>query len=133
MDPTIDPSTYGVGGNAFGFTTDGSVGPQSDGTVLYPSLAQPVNQASDVGAGSSIAPYTPQILQFLQGGLGMLNQDYQQGQMLNYASAQATQGGLIAQGQAAATVASAQISAMASSKNLLVIGLVVALVVFLKG
>jgi hypothetical protein len=130
MDPmSIDPASYGVGSNTYDF----SVGPQNDGTTSYPSLAMPVNQATDVGAGSSLAPYTPDVLKFLQGGLGMVNQDYQLGQMLSYQSAQATQGGLVQQGQAAAAVAAANINARASSSNLLVIGLIVALVVFLKG
>lgn len=41
--------------------TDGSVGPQSDGTYSYPGTSQPNNQPWDAGGGS-LAQYGSDIL-----------------------------------------------------------------------
>lgn len=115
----------GVGGSIFsggtGIADPGLVGPNSDGTYTSPALAQPINQPSDVGSGSNLAQYTPQVLQFLTSGLTALNSDWQFSKLLNYQTYQASQGGLVAQGQAAASVQSAQIAAASSSRNIMLL------------
>ncbi|EON15329.1 hypothetical protein [Pandoraea sp. SD6-2] len=121
MDPQfqINPSDYGGSAGTGLF----SIGPQNDGTYNYPDTAQPVNQPADVGAAATLPNYAPDVFKLLSQGLGALNSDYQMNQMLDYRKYEATQGGLYAQGQAAATVASAQIGAVNANKMLMILGL----------
>ncbi|QDX21765.1 hypothetical protein FP568_11230 [Pandoraea pnomenusa] len=121
MDPTlqINPADYGVPAGTGMF----SIGPQNDGTYTYPDAAQPLNQPADVGAAATLPNYAPDVFKLLSQGLGILNSDYQMNQMIDYKKYEATQGGLFAQGQAAATVASAQIGATNANKMLMILGL----------
>ncbi|RQQ65548.1 hypothetical protein [Burkholderia stagnalis] len=115
MDGIFDPSAYGVGDNTYGF----SVGPQSDGTYNVPATAIPVTGSDTGGAGYN---YAPGVFTLLNNGLSAFTNIYQQGQMLDYKRYEATQAGLVAQGNAAATVASAQIGAVQSNKMLMILG-----------
>jgi hypothetical protein len=110
---------WGLGSNQYGF----SVGPQNDGTYNTPSAALPVNQAVDVGTGSSVGNYAPQVFNLLGQGLGAFTQLYGQNQLLDYKRYEATQGGLFMQGQAAASIGQAQIAAASSNKMLLILGI----------
>lgn len=106
--------------NSYGFTTDtGSVGPQSDGTYNIPAVGQTITGADQAGYGAS---YAPQIFSLLNNGLSAFTNLYGQNNLLDYQRYQATQAGLVAQGQAAATTASAQIAAVNSNKMLLILG-----------
>lgn len=76
-----------------------------------------------MGAAATLPNYAPDVFKLLSQGLGILNSDYQMNQMIDYKKYEATQGGLFAQGQAAATVASAQIGATNANKMLMILGL----------
>lgn len=118
MDPTIfDPTNYGLGtDNTYGFT----VGPQSDGTYGIPLLGQTISNGADqAGNGAS---YSPAIFNLLNNGLSAFTSIYNTGQQLDYQRYQATQAGLVAQGQAATSLASAQFAAINSNKMLLILG-----------
>lgn len=118
MDPTIfDPSNFGLdGSNSYGFT----VGPQSDGTYNIPLLGQTISSGADQsGNGSS---YDPAIFSLLNNGLGAFTKIYTTGQQLDYQRYAATQAGLVAQGQAATSLAGAQFAAVNSNKMILILG-----------
>ncbi|WP_250479020.1 MULTISPECIES: hypothetical protein [unclassified Caballeronia] len=112
----FDLSSLGIDlSNSYGF----SVGPQSDGTYNVPSTAIPVTGSDTGGAGYN---YAPGVFSLLNNGLSAFTSIYQQGQALDYKRYEATQAGLVAQGQAAATVASANIGAINSNKMLMILG-----------
>jgi hypothetical protein len=116
MDGIFDPAAYGVSDNPqYNF----SIGPQGDGTYNVPSTAIPVTGSDTGGAGYN---YAPGVFQLLNNGLGVFGNLYGQSQQLDYKRYEATQAGLIAQGQAAGQVASAQISAINSNKMLMILG-----------
>lgn len=118
MDPTIfDPTNYGLGtDNTFGFT----VGPQSDGTYNIPLLGQTISSGADQGGNG--ASYDPAIFSLLNNGLGAFTKIYTTGQQLDYQRYAATQAGLVAQGQAASSLAGAQFAAVNSNKMMLILG-----------
>jgi hypothetical protein len=103
--------------NSYGF----SIGPQADGTYNVPSTAIPVTGSDTGGAGYN---YAPGVFQLLNNGLGVFGNLYGQSQQLDYKRYEATQAGLIAQGQAAGQVASAQITAVNSNKMLMILGVI---------
>lgn len=118
MDPTIfDPTNFGLGtDNSYGFT----LGPQNDGTYNIPLLGQTISSGADqAGNGAS---YDPAIFSLLNNGLGAFTKIYTNGQTLDYQRYQATQAGLVAQGQAATSLASAQFAAINSNKMILILG-----------
>lgn len=120
MDNLFDPTGY-VGGNTFGFTLDGSaVGPQSDGTNIVPPTGQAIAGADQAGYGAS---YSPQVFGLLSQGLGAFSNIYQNGQLLDYKKYEATQAGIVAQGQAASAIASSRINGSQSNRTLLLIGI----------
>lgn len=119
MDPTIfDSSQYGLNGtDSYGFT----VGPQSDGTTITPLLGQTISTGADQsGNGSS---YSPAVFGLLNNGLSAFTSIYNTGQQLDYQRYQATQAGLVAQGQAAGAIASSQIAASSSNRMLMILGI----------
>ncbi|MFX1803521.1 hypothetical protein PWR66_07695 [Paraburkholderia sp. A1RO-5] len=123
MDPTtiLDPSNWGAGSNTYGFTLDGSsIGPQSDGTNIVPATGQAITGADQAGYGAS---YAPAVFSLLNNGLSAFTNLYGQNQMLDYQRYEATQAGLVAQGNAAATAATAQFAAVNSNKMLLILGM----------
>ncbi|MDR5739496.1 hypothetical protein [Caballeronia sp. LZ016] len=112
----FDLSSLGMSlNNSYGFT----VGPQSDGTYVTPSIAQAVTGSDTGGAGYS---YAPGVFSLLNNGLSAFTSIYNTNQQLDYKKYEATQLGLVAQGQAAGQVASAQISAVNSNKMLMILG-----------
>lgn len=118
MDPTIfDPSNFGLdGSNSYGF----SIGPQSDGTYNIPLLGQTISNGADqAGNGSS---YAPSVFNLLNNGLSAFTSIYNNGQQLDYQRYAATQAGLVAQGQAASSLAGAQFAAINSNKMMLILG-----------
>jgi hypothetical protein len=120
MDGIFDPAAYGVSDNPqYTFT----VGPQNDGTYVTPTAALPYNQAVDVGSGSQVGNYAPQVFNLLGQGLSAFTTLYGQNQLLDYKRYEATQGGLFAQGQAAASLGQAQIAAVNSNKMLMILGI----------
>ncbi|CAG4928285.1 hypothetical protein [Paraburkholderia saeva] len=106
---------YGLGDNTYQF-----VGPQSDGTYNIPATGMAITGASDT-AGSGYN-YAPGVFNLLNNGLSALTGIYNTSQTLDYKRYEATQAGLVAQGQAAATVASASIGAVNANKMLLILG-----------
>lgn len=117
MDPTIfDPSQFGVGDNTYGF----SVGPQSDGTVIVPPTGQAITGADQAGYGAS---YAPGVFTLLNNGLSAFTSIYNNGQVLDYKRYEATQAGVVAQGQAASGLAAAQLNAAASNRMLMLLGI----------
>ncbi|WP_322005234.1 hypothetical protein [Paraburkholderia tropica] len=122
MDPTQDPSSYYSGTDAWGFTMpDGSqVGPQNDGTVIVPNTGQAITGADQAGYGAN---YAPQVMQLLSQGLGAFTNIYNNGQLLDYKKYEATQAGLVAQGQAAAGAQAAVINGTQSNRTILIIGI----------
>jgi len=80
--------------------TDGSVGPQSDGTYSYPGTSQPNNQPWDAGGGS-LAQYGSDILGILKYGVGAYASVAAQKNVLDYKRYEATAGGLYQQGRPA--------------------------------
>jgi len=121
-DPIIfDPSQLGVGGNTYGFSIgDSSVGPQSDGTNIVPATGQAITGADQAGYGAS---YAPQVFGLLSQGLGAFTGIYTNGQNLDYRRYEATQAGLVAQGQAASSAAAAQINGSQSNPTILILGI----------
>lgn len=121
MDPTIfDPTQYGVGSDVYGFTLDGSaVGPQSDGTNIVPAAGQAITGADQAGYGAS---YAPQVFQLLSQGLGAFTNLSAQNSVLNYKRYEATQAGLVAQGQAASSYATAAMGASNGNRMVLILG-----------
>lgn len=121
MDTSIfDPSQY-VGTNAYNFSLDGSaIGPQSDGTNIVPATGQAITGADQAGYGAN---YAPAVFSLLNNGLSAFTSLYGQNQQLDYQRYEATQAGLVAQGNAAASTATAQISAVNSNKMLLILGM----------
>ena len=119
MDPTIyDSSNYGLGtDNAYGFT----IGPQSDGTNNVPLLGQTISTGADQSGNG--ASYSPAVFGLLNNGLSAFTSIYNTGQQLDYQRYQATQAGLVAQGQAAGAIASSQIAASASNRMLMILGI----------
>jgi hypothetical protein len=116
MDGLFDPSSVGLDtSNSYGF-----VGPQPDGTYNIPATGMAISGASDTaGAGYN---YAPGVFNLLNNGLSAFTKIYTTGQQLDYQSYQATQAGLVAQGQAAGQIASAQIAAVNSNKMLMILG-----------
>ncbi|MFM0741799.1 hypothetical protein PQQ51_31600 [Paraburkholderia xenovorans] len=116
MDGLFDPSSVGLDtSNSYGF-----VGPQSDGTYNIPATGMAISGASDTaGAGYD---YAPGVFNLLNNGLSAFTKIYTTGQQLDYNRYEATQAGLIAEGQAAGQVASAQIGAINSNKMLMILG-----------
>jgi hypothetical protein len=104
-----------VGSNTYGF----SVGPQSDGTYNVPQTAMPITGSDTGGAGYN---YAPGVFQLLNNGLGTFANIYGMNAQLDYRRYEATQAGLVANGQAAGQVASAQIAAVNSNKMLMILG-----------
>jgi|JXWR01.1.fsa_nt_gb hypothetical protein len=80
--------------------TDGSVGPQNDGTYSYPNTAQPNNKPWEAGGGST-ADYGSDILGILKYGVGAFANVTAQKNMLDYKRYEATAGGLYQQGRPA--------------------------------
>jgi hypothetical protein len=116
MDGIFDTSSYGLGDNSYGF----SIGPQSDGTYNIPATGMAISGASDTaGAGYN---YAPGVFNLLNNGLSAFTKIYTTGQQIDYQQYAATQAGLVAQGQAAGQVASAQIAAVNSNKMLMILG-----------
>jgi hypothetical protein len=115
MDGIFDAAAYGVGSDSYGF----SIGPQSDGTYNIPLAAQAVTGSDTGGAGYN---YAPGVFNLLNNGLSAFTKIYTTGQQIDYQQYAATQAGLIAQGQAASSVASAQIGAINSNKMLMILG-----------
>ncbi|EMN5130711.1 hypothetical protein RVV79_003838 [Burkholderia contaminans] len=121
MDPTLDPSQWGVGSDTYGFTLDGSsVGPQSDGTNIVPATGQAITGADQAGYGAS---YAPQVFNLLGQGLSAFTGIYTNGQNLDYRRYEATQAGLVAQGQAASSAAAAQVNGAQSNRTILILGI----------
>ncbi|PMS38477.1 hypothetical protein [Trinickia symbiotica] len=122
MDPTtFDPSAFGVGGNTFGFSLDGSaIGPQSDGTNIVPSTGMAITGADQAGYG---ATYAPDVFKLLSQGLGTFTNLTAQNNLLNYQRYEATQAGLVAQGQAATSYATATMNSAASNRTILILGI----------
>jgi len=117
MDGIFDASAYGVSDSPqYQF----SIGPQSDGTYNIPATGMAISGASDTG-GSGYN-YAPGVFNLLNNGLSAFSNIYQTGQQLDYRRYEATQAGLVAQGQAAGMVASAQIGAVNSNKMLMILG-----------
>lgn len=117
MDPTIfDPSQYGVGADTYGFT----VGPQSDGTVIVPPTGQAITGADQAGYGAN---YAPAVFGLLNNGLSAFTSIYNNGQLLDYKRFEATQAGLVAQGQAATGYATATMNASTSNRTILILGI----------
>lgn len=82
----------------FGNPIDGSqVGPQTNGTYVYPGAAQPLNQPWDSGAPSTGA-YSPAVLDLFKTGIQAVSSAYQTNQLIDYKKYEATQGGLFRQG-----------------------------------
>ena len=121
MDSTTDLSSlFGVGANTFGFTLDGSsVGPQSDGTNIVPAAGQAITGADQAGYGAS---YAPEVFQLLSQGLGAFTNLSAQNSVLNYKRYEATQAGLVAQGQAASSYATAAMGASNGTRMVLILG-----------
>ncbi|WP_250479124.1 MULTISPECIES: hypothetical protein [unclassified Caballeronia] len=119
FDDLFSSGGYGVGSNSYSFT----VGPQNDGTYVTPDAALPINQAVDVGSGTAVGNYAPDVFKLLGAGLNSFTTLYGQNQLLDYKRYEATQGGIFAQGQAASNIASAQIAAVNSNKMLMILGL----------
>jgi hypothetical protein len=120
MDP-LDPSQWGVGSDTYGFTLGASsVGPQTDGTNIVPATGMAITGADQAGYGAN---YAPAVFALLNNGLSAFTSLYGQNQQLNYQRYEATQAGLVAQGNAVASTASAQISAVNSNKMLLILGM----------
>ncbi|WP_431825286.1 hypothetical protein [Burkholderia sp. F1] len=119
----FDASAFGVGNNTYGFTTGDistAVGPQSDGTVIVPGTGQAITGADQAGYGAS---YSPQVFGLLSQGLNAFTGIYTNGQNLDYRRYEATQAGLVAQGQAASTAAAAQVNGIQSNRTLLILGI----------
>ncbi|WP_042301737.1 hypothetical protein [Paraburkholderia kururiensis] len=114
---SLDPSQWGVGSDSYGFTMP--VGPQSDGTNIVPAAGMAITGADQAGYGAS---YSPQIFGLLNNGLSAFTQLYGQNQVLDYKRYEATQAGVVAQGQAASSVASAQVAGIQSNRMLLILG-----------
>jgi hypothetical protein len=114
----FDLSSLGIDtSNQYGF----SIGPQSDGTYNVPATAIPVTGSDTGGAGYN---YAPGVFNLLNNGLSAFTSIYNNQQNLDYRRYEATQAGLVAQGQAAGQVASAQISAINSNKMLMILGVI---------
>ncbi|CAE6821966.1 hypothetical protein [Paraburkholderia nemoris] len=117
MDGIFDPAAYGVSDTPqYTF----SIGPQSDGTYNIPATGQAISGASDTaGAGYN---YAPGVFNLLNNGLSAFTSIYNTGQQIDYKKYEATQAGLVAQGQAAGSIASASIMATNSNKMLMILG-----------
>jgi len=77
---------------------DGSaVGPQTDGTYAIPDLGQSI-QPADAGGGLP-ADYSSGVLDIFKYGVGVWQQQQNQSQLLDYKRFEATQKGLVQQGQ----------------------------------
>lgn len=112
----FDMSSLGLDtSNSYGFT----MGPQSDGTYNVPSTALPVTGSDTGGAGYN---YAPGVFNLLNNGLSAFTNIYGMNAQLDYKRYEATQAGVVAQGQAAGQLASAQISAVNSNKMLMILG-----------
>lgn len=74
----------------------GAIGPQTDGTWNAPAVAQPV-QPQDTSGGAP-ASYGADTLALLKYGVGVWQQNQQQGRMVDYAQWQATNAGLVRSG-----------------------------------
>lgn len=117
MDSLFDPAAYGVSDTPQYIF---SIGPQTDGTYNIPATGQAISGASDTGgAGYN---YAPGVFNLLNNGLSAFTSIYNTGQQIDYRKYEATQAGLVAQGQAAGMVASAQIGAINSNKMLMILG-----------
>lgn len=117
-----DASSYYSGTDAWGFTMpDGSqVGPQNDGTVIVPNTGQAITGADQAGYGAN---YAPQVFGLLSQGLGAFTNIYNNSQLLDYRRYEATQAGIVAQGQAAAGAQAAIINGSQSNRTILIIGI----------
>ncbi|SAK68246.1 hypothetical protein AWB76_04075 [Caballeronia temeraria] len=112
----FDLSSLGLDtSNQYGF----SIGPQSDGTYNVPSTAVAVTGSDTGGAGYN---YAPGVFNLLNNGLSAFTSIYNNQQSLDYKRYEATQAGLVAQGQAAGALATAQLSAVNSNKMLMILG-----------
>lgn len=110
-----------VGSNTYNFTLDGTaIGPQSDGTNIVPATGQAITGADQAGYGAS---YAPQVFGLLSQGLNAFTGIYTNGQNLDYRRYEATQAGLVAQGQAASSAAAAQVNGIQSNRTLLILGI----------
>lgn len=96
------------------------VGPQSDGTNIVPAAGQAITGADQAGYGAS---YAPAVFSLLNNGLSAFVGLTSQNNLLDYQRYEATQAGLVAQGNAASTAMTAQISAVNSNKMLLILGM----------
>jgi hypothetical protein len=118
MDGIFDPASVGVSDTPqYQF----SIGPQSDGTYNIPSTGVAISNGADQGGNG--ASYAPQIFSLLNNGLGAFTSIYNNNAMLDYRRYEATQAGLVAQGQATGQIASAQIGAVQSNKMLMILGI----------
>jgi hypothetical protein len=116
MDSIFDPAAYGVSDTPqYQF----SIGPQSDGTYNIPAAGQAITGSDTGGAGYN---YAPGVFNLLNNGLSAFTSIYNTGQQIDYRKYEATQAGLVAQGQAAGAIASAQIGATNSNKMLMILG-----------
>lgn len=114
MDGTTD--IWGLGSNSYGF----SIGPQSDGTYNIPSTGMAIVGASDTGGNGS--SYAPGVFNLLNNGLSAFTSIHNNSNLLDYKRFEATQAGLVAQGQYAGQIASASIGASASNRMLMILG-----------
>src|SRR5437868_2912181 len=106
MGDFFDPAAYGVSDTPqYQF----SIGPQSDGTYNIPSTGVAISNGADQGGNG--ASYAPAIFSLLNNGLGAFTSIYNNNSLLDYKRYEATQAGLVAQGQYAGSVANAQIGA----------------------
>lgn len=117
MDGIFDPAAYGVSDTPqYSF----SIGPQSDGTNIVPATGQAITGADQAGYGAS---YSPAVFGLLSQGLSAFTNIYNNGQLLDYRRYEATQAGVVAQGQAAAAGNAAVINGAQSNRTLLIIGI----------
>lgn len=125
MFDLLDPSSYGVSADpsyTFTMPSDGtSVGPQSDGTYNIPSIGQTISTGQ--GQAGNAPVIDSSIANLLSQGIGAFTKIYTNGQLLDYNQYQATQAGLVAQGQNASNVATAQLNAAASNRMIMILGI----------
>lgn len=119
MDGTTN---WGVGQDSWGFSMpDGSsVGPQSDGTNIVPATGQAITSADQAGYGAN---YAPAVFGLLNNGLSAFTNIYNNSNLLDYKRYEASQAGLVAQGQAATAGQTALLTGAQSNRTLLILGI----------
>lgn len=114
-----------------GSSTDGIVGPQTDGTYNIPDLAV-MAQPLDAGGGSA-AQYGGAVLDIFKYGVGLVAANQSQQNMLDYKRYEATNGGLYQQGSAAGVKVGKNGTTVGISNGmLLLVGAVVLILVMEK-